>query len=180
MSLWPSAPSLPVPPVIAITNRVAAGVDIAATNTPAPASTAPGANRIYLSPFYLTETVVATSIQYIVGATSNGNVQAGIYTEDLRQLVASAQVVQGAINDVQTLDITDTVLLGGRLYHVALGNASATGTMFTANMSTSSHGNRRGGIYRMDLALPLPADLSATPRSASSSYAMIAVTTRAF
>jgi hypothetical protein len=85
------------------------------------------ANRIFYVPFRLHSPALAVKMSYVVGATSSGNVDVGIYDWQKNRLVNSGSTAQGSTSTIQTLDITDTALTPGR-YFMAIAGSSGTGT----------------------------------------------------
>lgn len=86
-----------------------------------------GANVVYYHPFVLHEAALAQSMSYVVGATSNGNVDVGIYDGNGTLLVNSGSTAQGTANTLQNLNTTDTALGPGQ-YYMAMSLSSGTGT----------------------------------------------------
>jgi len=95
----------------------------------AAASGVPGSNKTYWFPFRIYETSTAVKMSYIVGSTSNGNIDVGIYDSQGNLLVHSGSVAQGTASTLQEIDITDTILQPG-LYYMAIQFSSASGTWF--------------------------------------------------
>lgn len=93
------------------------------------ATAAQVANLIHYYPFRVWEPFTVRKITYIVGGTANGNVDAGVYTWEKNRLINSGSTAQGAINTLQELDVTDTLLMPGR-YFMAIQFSSGTGTAF--------------------------------------------------
>lgn len=92
--------------------------------------TALAANQIYYHPFVVYETAVAVKMSFIVGATSSGNIDVGIYDNQKNRLVSSGTTAMSAsTNTLQEVDITDTTLTPGT-YFMAITLSSGTGTFF--------------------------------------------------
>lgn len=109
----------------------ALGVEYAALAVAAPSSVAHGtANLARFFPFVLPETITVVKAWWYNGATANGNVDIGIYSEQGARIISKGNTAQGTINVLQEVDITDTVLGRGR-YYCALSSSSATGTFFS-------------------------------------------------
>ena len=94
-----------------------------------PVSGAPGSNLAMYIPFRLFESATAVKMTYVVGATSNGTADVGIYNNQKVRLVNSGNTAQGTINTIQEIDITDTLLTPG-VYWMGIQLSSGTGTMF--------------------------------------------------
>lgn len=93
----------------------------------AEASRVGGANVAYYVPFVLHEYATAQHLGYLVGGTSNGNVDLGVYDGNGNLLISSGSTAQGTASTYQSIDITDT-RLGPGFYYMALTLSSATGT----------------------------------------------------
>lgn len=122
-----------MPPLIVITpfHPEAQGMQIRGSSHSLSGTTSsvPGQNIVTLAPFFLYERAVAQKIGVMIGATANGNLDAGIYDRDGDLIVSTGSVAQGATSSLQELDITDTTLEPG-LYYMAVQLSSATGTIF--------------------------------------------------
>lgn len=88
------------------------------------------ANTALFYPFELASWATAYQLLWYVGATSNGNIDVGIYDSQQNLIVSSGSTAMSAsTNTVQELNITDTVLAPGK-YFLAAGCDSGTGTIF--------------------------------------------------
>lgn len=84
-------------------------------------------------PFRIFEPATAVKMGYMVGATAAGNVDLGIYNSQENLLVSTGLTAQGAINTLQEINITDTLLNPGT-YYMAIKCTAATGTAFKAGL----------------------------------------------
>lgn len=91
----------------------------------------PSANLAMYVPFIVTEPAIALQMFTMNGATANGTIYVGIYTEDGTRLV-TATATQTGTTQPQTFDIADTLLSTGT-YYMALASTSGTGTFYRAN-----------------------------------------------
>jgi hypothetical protein len=93
------------------------------------ASYAPGSNLALYVPFRLYERATAVKMSALVGTTSNGNMDAGIYDANRNRIVNSGSTAQGSTSSITEFDITDTTLEAG-YYYMAVQLSSGTGTLF--------------------------------------------------
>lgn len=132
------------------------------------ASTAPGANFVYYNPFMIYERATAVKMTYVVGATSNGNCDLGIYDARTKtRLVNSGSTAQGAINTLQEIDITDTILTPGR-YFMALTLSSGTGTIMHTSQVDELFSNVMPAYVETTGGFGLPATAAFAMTTASS------------
>jgi len=94
----------------------------------------PAANRAIFIPFRLTQTVTVTLMWVFNGATVNGNFDIGIYDKDGTRLVSNGVTAQVGVNQIQTVDITDTVI-GPGLFYMALAFDNTVATVFRSNLA---------------------------------------------
>jgi hypothetical protein len=87
-----------------------------------------GANTAYMWPFKLTDWATAYQLLFMVGATSSGNIDVGIYDAQKNKVVSAGSTAMSAtVNTVQELNITDTLLApGDYLLAAACDNTTAT------------------------------------------------------
>lgn len=147
--------TMKAPNVITPASLFSIGVDMAAHALAAPASTTfPTANAAIYIPFWLPEARTVTQVFWHNGATSNGQVDVGIYDNDGTRKVSAGSTTQTPINVIQSVDVTDTALAAGR-YYLAVAMDDATGTLFcwtsTVQLSKSF------GLAWQLAAFPLPA-----------------------
>lgn len=140
----------------------ALGVEIAAGAMAAPASAAIGTiglGRGY--PFWLPEPLVVAKVWWYNGATANGNVDVGVYSEDGRLLLSAGLTAQGTVSVLQEVDTADTILGRGRFY-MALSTSSATGTFFCVGASNATNLQllKAAGCWQAASASALPATIT--------------------
>lgn len=123
------APVDPTPFMITPASRLSIGTELAAlgAGVPAPA-TWPAANRAIYIPFVLAESVTVVKLFWVNGATVSGNVDVGIYGGvSQTRLVSSGTTAQAGVNDVQSVDVTDTAMGPGQFYlALVCDNTTAT------------------------------------------------------
>lgn len=117
-------------------------------------ATWPTANTAIYIPVRVAYPIIIAKMFWLNGGTVNGNVDAGIYNSEGNRLVSSGSTLQATINVVQSVDITDTLLLPG-LYYMALASDSVTATFQRLNTLTQMA--RSLGVYSQATAFALPA-----------------------
>jgi hypothetical protein len=152
MASWPIiGPVVPqvlapwfAPPFDRVTASVSANV-----------STAWGtANLAYFYPVWVPESCVLTKLWWQNGATANGNVDVGVYTDQGNRLISTGTTLQTGTSVIQSVDITDTPVPAGLLYF-AIALSSATGTIWSVAASLSGSLAIMSG-YQQATAFPLP------------------------
>lgn len=129
MSDWPT-PTLPPFRVIHSHSEEALGFQLlSAIGGLAPSSQTMSQNLIHYVPFRIDVASTAVKMYYVVGSTSNGNVDMGLYDYEWNYLISSGSTAQGSTATLQELDITDTLLLPGR-YWMAIVSNSTTATFY--------------------------------------------------
>lgn len=133
----------------------------------APASITWTANLAQYYPVLVPTTCVAKQVWWANGATmvATGNVECGIYRDagfKPGAKLVSGSALQGAVNQVQFVDITDTVLTPG-LYWMALVMTSGTMTGRSSSIDSTIDAARK---FQESSAYPLPS--TATPVEATS------------
>jgi hypothetical protein len=113
------------------------------------------ANRAIFTPLVLPSPVIVDGLGVIVGGTSSGNVDIGLYTEDGVRLVSTGSTAQGAINTDQLITVADTLAGPGVLY-VGVACDVTTATLMHFNPG-ASHLVELWGAEQMSAAFPLPA-----------------------
>lgn len=86
----------------------------------------PVAATAFLVPFRVSRTITIRMAAIIVGTTTGGNVDIGIYSANGTLLVSSGATLMGTISTVQTFNLTDTVI-GPGLFYMALAQSGAVG-----------------------------------------------------
>lgn len=117
-----------------------------------------GNNQAIFLPFTLTDWTVAYQLLFWVGATSNGNIDVGIYDSQKNRIVSAGSTAMSAtVNTVQELNITDTTLPPGD-YLLAGVCSTTTGTVFRRSPGLATDEGTLSAlvIYEQATALPLP------------------------
>jgi hypothetical protein len=124
-------------------------------------------NRAYIFPFRLFDVAVPLKMMWMVGATANGNIDAGIYDSELNRVASTGATAQGTINTVQAVALSATPSLLPGDYFMAISGSSATGTLFrgTTTDELVMPGNMK---YIMASAHVLPATITLTKDSDAS------------
>lgn len=125
----------------------------------------PTANRAIYIPFNVYAPLIAVKIGVNNGATASGNMDAGIYDDQQNQLVAKGSTAQSGTNTIQTLDITDTLLLPGS-YYLGLAMDGTTGT--TIALAATTPLPSAAGVLGQSTAFALPSP--ATFAAAADAY----------
>lgn len=128
------------------------------------ANTTPGANTAVLQRFRVAAPFVLGKIAVYNGATSAGNVDAGIYTSDgstWTRVASNGGVAAGSANAAQEIAMSAAYTLApGVDYWVAIVASDGTHMMARVNASLtnwSGHGNR---VLSKASSYPLPASLT--------------------
>jgi len=112
----------------------------------------PVAKLAFFMPITLYDTVTVQRILVLIGPTSSGNLDVGIYDESGNKKVNAGTTVVGVANAVQSITLTATTLAPGR-YYLAIVVDNATATI----SSVGNVPNRQVGVKEQTLAaLPLP------------------------
>lgn len=100
-------------------------------------------------------------------ATVNGNLDVGIYSEDLVKVYSTGSTAQAGTSAPQFLPAAGTVdlVLDPGLYYFALVSSSTTATFAQATFGGVANRYRYAGNFEQLSALPLPA--TATPAAAA-------------
>lgn len=131
-------------------------------------ATYPTANKAIFAPMRVNVPTLVTKLAAYVGATSSGNIDVGIYAADGTRLVSSGSTAQSAtVNAWQLFDVTDTLLLPGIVYYLAVAMDNTTGTLFRAGPGAAIYLKTKG-LAEMTTAFPLPA--TATLATIASAY----------
>lgn len=110
------------------------------------------ANLARYVPFVISEQVTAKGFAFRNGGTVNGTVHVGIYNIAKSLLVSNSAAHTGT-NAMQTIDITDTVLVPG-FYWMAMAITGTTGVVFRVPIMNELA--RSLGFQQQASAVPLP------------------------
>lgn len=106
-------------------------------------------------PFWITEAVVATKMYWQNGAAVAGNIDVGIYDEAGNALVTKGNTLQAGISNIQTVDITDTVLSRGN-YYMAMSSDTSGVTQKVVASTQGALAEIAFGFLEQATANPLP------------------------
>lgn len=163
MSDWPRA-AMPVPAILTPWSSEAFGDALngsTATALANPLSRAwPANNQAIYIPFRIASPGLARQLLFLVGATSSGNIDMGIYTSQKNLIVSAGSTAMSAsTNTVQELNIADTWLNPGE-YILGVSCSTTSGTVF-GHVFNDEVSVAMATTYEEASALPLPA--TATP-----------------
>lgn len=120
-------------------------------------SSAPGEEIGYHVPFIAGANVVMRTGWWYNGATINGNVDVGIYDQDLRRVCSTGAIAQSGANAFQSAAFpVPGQLLAGRPYYLAVVSSSPTGTIMGIDCAAVAAA-RTLGIGQATSNYPLPA-----------------------
>lgn len=112
-------------------------------------------NLALFYPFRLFDFATAYQLLLMIGGTSGGNIDVGIYDSQKNLIVSSGSTAMSAtVNTAQELNITDTPLPPGD-YLLGVACSSTSGTVFTNSQADESHLSSYP-IYEQASAFPLP------------------------
>lgn len=129
------------------------GAVTGALGTPASA-TWPLASRAIFIPFRISRSILVLNMFTFNGAVVNGNLDIGLLDAVGTRLVSSGSTAQAGINQIQTLNIADTLVGPGQFY-IALAMDNIVGTFFRSNFSAPKVAVV--GMLQQVAAFPLPA-----------------------
>ena len=126
------------------------------------ASTAwPANNQAMYIPFRITAPALVRQLLFMVGGTSSGNIDVGIYDSQKHLIVSSGSTAMSAsTNTVQELNVTDKWLNPGE-YLLGASCSTTAGTVFGLGSIADELMLPVITLYQEASALPLPA--TATP-----------------
>jgi hypothetical protein len=126
------------------------------------ASTAWGtANLGIFVPFELPMAYPVGNLFWMNGGVSSGNIDVGIYTDELTRVCSTGTVAQGTIAVMQFAPPTADVVLTPGNYYIGCALSSTTGTIFCQTTGTAGHG-REMGVFQMASAFNLPVTATIT------------------
>lgn len=150
---------VPTPPVLTPFHAHSLGegvrIVVASGLGAATSQTWPADNLALFYPFTLYEYSTAYQLLFMVGATSSGNIDVGIYDSQKNLVVSSGSTAMSAtVNTVQELNIADTELPPGE-YILGVACSTTVGTGFRCGFSDEIVLSY-APIYEQATALPLP------------------------
>lgn len=95
------------------------------------------------------------------GATANGNVDVGLYSDSFTRLLSTTPTAQSGTSVLQDLDVTDTTFPAGR-YYIALALTSATGTI-VGGAATTKEAVQAAGAFQVNTLTSGTLPSSVTP-----------------
>lgn len=102
-------------------------------------SVAPGANNAWYAQIIVLHKATLTGINYIVGATSNGNVRCALYdSAGTRVANRTTNAAQATANTYQKVAFDGTYAAVPGVYFASLVLSSATGTWYASNATAPS------------------------------------------
>ena len=132
----------------------------------------PANNQAIYIPFRLSSPGLARQFLFLVGATSSGNIDIGIYTAQKNRIISAGSTAMSAsTNTVQQINITDTWLNPGE-YLLGVSCSTTTGTVFGLTFNDEI-ALSMATTYEEASALPLPA--TATPAISTTATPLIPV-----
>jgi hypothetical protein len=114
----------------------------------------PSANLAIYLPVEIYRPVTIVKMGVNNGTTVNGNFDLGLYDANGVRLVSSGSTAQSGASALQTVDITDTLLMPG-LYYMGMASSSATGT-YSSWTGGASVDYRQMGVAQQATAFALP------------------------
>ena len=138
---------------------IAGGAVLASNNYPA-------VNMAIFVPFQIAEPVTVVKLWVRNGTAVAGNLDMGIYLPDGTRVVSKGSTAQAGIDELQNMDITDTLLQAGNYYlGINSDTSGATQKVYTHNHATTIAGWwAAAGCYQQAvgaLALPSTATFAA-------------------
>lgn len=141
------------------------GTQIAAAGLSLTTSAAwPSANRAIFVPFYLTVTRSVYAAFVNVGGTSSGNLDVGVYNDQLMRVFSTGSTGMGSTSTLQVISLSQKQLPVGK-YYLALAVDNATGVV--SHFGTTATPSRMLDVHRMDSAFPLPSSVTFAASDAS-------------
>ena len=141
-----------VPSSIGTSDPQSLGWDIkAATTTGTWAAGTGGANTSWFVPIRFVVPTLVKRLWYVIGGTSSGNVDMGIYDTSGNKLISAGSTAQGTANTTQYFDIDDQQLFDLWYIGFAINNAAGTFYQITLTLGESV------GIKQLTFPLPSPA-----------------------
>ena len=133
-------------------------------------------NKAIFVPFEVYAPCTIVKMFVFNGGTAGGNWDAGIYDETGKRIVSSGSTAMVGTDDLQELDITDTVLAPGH-YYMAIVNDNNTGGVYALNPDVEV--TRGLGILHQESgAFPLPATATWIAAETPNLIYAVGVTTR--
>jgi len=122
-----------------------------------------GASNIYLYPVLVTEPYRVRRLWWLNGATVNGNVEVGVFSDGGARIATTGSTAQSGVNTLQQVTVDFTLGVGS--YWIGLATTSATGT-FQGRLDVvgKAHTMRDLSMYAMHVtvgtAVPMPSQIT--------------------
>jgi hypothetical protein len=174
MGLFPSAPAMPLPPIINVAGSIYSPFAhlVNAVGPGAPTNATLGNGLAMLFPLELPEPYIVTKGWWRNGSAGlTGSLQIGVYTPDFALIGASAQVVQAGVDAIQEAAFSPVITVPRGLCYLAIAT-SALGAIsgynvFGGTTAIALQLSKMTGILLVTSgAWPLPATLSPVVTSA--------------
>jgi hypothetical protein len=116
-----------------------------------------GANVGVFIPFTINRIVTVYKMFYSATTAPSGNVDVGLYDDQGNRIVSMGSTAGAVTNNMQQLDIADTVLLPGTYYQAMACSTNSSGVFRMWIHQSAGANTAPKGQYVMAAALPLPA-----------------------
>lgn len=148
-------PSIGIPPPLVLSpfNHEMRGQTHGQSINNLASATWPTANRAYIFPFRLNESMKLAAMSVMVGTVSAGHVDLGIYSNSLKLIISTGSVVTATANTVHKSTLALTIPPGD--YYAGMSCDSATATFLRLSPGIFQHMTM--GSYQMASAFVLPA-----------------------
>ena len=137
----------------------------------------PTANKAYLVPFTVPESVIAYKLGWVNGTSPTGNADVGIYDAAGTMIVSGGGTARSGSGLSQAVDITDTVLAPDTLYYLAYAQDDTSAVRVISAPTTQGSGML--GVREKATSYVLPATLTGTSAPATTYVVLCFVEARA-
>lgn len=128
----------------------------------------PTTNLALYVPFVVYEDATLLRLFWLNGDTVSGNVDCGVYDDDLAKVIAAGSTAQSGTSVLQIVNVADTALAAGR-YWFGLSVSNTTGRIGRYGPNSVTANILRGfGLFQEASAFALPA--TATPATYAQSW----------
>lgn len=153
-------PSLPTPLSITTASANGAAADCIDNYGSSIGTISLFANTIRLIPFTIKELTNVAKLFIFCSANATGNFDIGIYMSDGTKIVTTGSVARTATNDLQIVDVSDTILPAGS-YYFALVTDNATATYEAiSGLTAGVEPSVVGMATHSSTTFPLPATIT--------------------
>lgn len=138
-------------------------------------STWPSASKALFIPFWISKPITFSTMFWVNGATTSGNVDVGVYSVDGTKIVSKGSTAQSGASALQSVSVTSTTL-GAGMYYLAMAADNTTATYYRT-IAGQSLRTKFTGMAEMSSAFALPA--TATFATVAADYIpMVGLSTR--